>query len=93
MASVGVSNEERCKQLRTIQDEALELFRKKNKDYGDAFATMGTVGVLVRIQDKLMRAISITKSGINLVEDEKLEDTLKDLDNYSAMALMLLKEK
>ena len=85
-------NEKRCKQLRQIQDEALELFKKKNKDYGDAFATMGTVGVLVRLQDKLMRAISITNNGVNLVDDEKIEDTLKDMHNYSAMALMLLKE-
>ena len=84
---------DRVSQYKAVQSEAIELFQRKNKDYGDAFATMGTVGVLVRIQDKLMRAISITKSGINLVEDEKLEDTLKDLDNYSAMALMLLKEK
>lgn len=86
------SNEERCKQMREIQDEALELFRKKNKDYGDAFATMGTIGVLVRLQDKLMRSISITKSGINLVDDEKITDTLLDMHNYAAMALMLLKE-
>lgn len=91
--SSKVSNTKRCEQLRALQDECLELFIKKNQDYGDAFAIMGTVGVLVRLQDKLMRAISITKSGINLVEDEKLEDTLKDMHNYSAMALMLLKEK
>ena len=34
---------------------------------------------------------SLTKNQITLVEDEKLEDTLLDLHNYSAMALMLLK--
>ena len=90
---ISTSNEKRCEQLRKIQDEALELFRRKNKDYGDSFAKMGIIGVLVRLEDKLMRSISITKSGINLVSDEKIKDTLLDMHNYSAMALMLLDEK
>jgi hypothetical protein len=83
---------DRVQQLREIQKNALELFRKKNKDYGDAFAKFGVIGVLMRIEDKLQRGISITKNQINLVNDESLEDTLIDLHNYAAMALMLLKE-
>ena len=82
----------RVEQLKTIQNNALELFIKKNTDYGDAFAKYGTIGVLMRIQDKLQRAVSITKNGINLVNDEGLQDTLLDLHNYAAMALMLLNE-
>ena len=35
-----------------IQKECAELFQKKNKDYGNAFATYGPVGVLVRIPKK-----------------------------------------
>jgi len=84
--------ENRLSQMKTIQEEALKLFTKKNIDYGDAFATYGTIGVLMRIQDKLKRFISITKNGINLVNDESLRDTLIDLHNYSAMSLMLLGE-
>ena len=84
--------ENRVHQMKTIQEEALELFKKKNIDYGDAFTTYGTIGVLMRIQDKLKRFISITKNGINLVNDESLRDTLIDLHNYSAMGLMLLDE-
>ena len=80
------------KQLQEIHDKSLELFKKKNQDYGDAFAKYGTLGVLVRISDKLQRFQTITKNQITLVQDEKLEDTLLDLHNYSAMALMLLKE-
>ncbi len=79
-------------QFETIQREAKELFRKKNADYGDAFATYGTVGVLVRLGDKIHRIQSITNKGITLNEDEKLRDTLMDLHNYAAMALMLLDE-
>lgn len=83
----------RVEQLQKIQGEALELFKRKNADYGDAFAEFGVIGVLMRIEDKIKRAISITKNGINLVQDEGLRDTMIDLHNYSAMALMLLDEK
>ncbi len=83
---------DRVAQMKKIQNEGLELFTKKNIDYGDAFAKYGAVGVLMRIQDKLQRTMSITKNGVNLVNDEGIRDTLIDLHNYSAMALMLLDE-
>ena len=83
---------DRVTQLQTIQDEARALFAKKNADYGDAFAKYGVIGVLMRIEDKIQRALSISESQIKLVEDERLEDTLLDLHNYAAMALMLMKE-
>ena len=82
----------RVDQMLLIQNEALDLFIKKNADYGDAFAKYGVIGVLMRIEDKLQRSISITKKGVNLVNDEGIRDTLIDLHNYAAMALMLLDE-
>ena len=83
---------DRVEQLKTIQGDALELFTRKNADYGDAFAKYGIIGVLVRIEDKIQRSVSITKNGVNLVNDEGIRDTLLDLHNYAAMALMLLNE-
>jgi hypothetical protein len=80
----------RVEQLVTIQSEAMQLFRKKNMDYGDAFAAHGIVGILVRVGDKIHRLQNITANGITLVEDEKLRDTLLDLHNYAAMGIMLL---
>ena len=80
---------DRVEQMKQIQHEALELFIKKNADYGDAFATFGTIGVLVRIEDKIKRCISISSKKVQLVDDETLRDTLIDLHNYAAMALML----
>jgi hypothetical protein len=82
----------RVEQLKNIQKNARELFAKKNADYGDAFAKYGLVGVIMRIEDKIQRLISINKSGIVLVSDEGLRDTLLDLHNYAAMAIMLLDE-
>jgi len=80
---------DRVEQMKQIQQEALELFIKKNADYGDAFATFGIIGVLVRIEDKIKRCISISSKNVQLVDDETLRDTLIDLHNYAAMALML----
>lgn len=79
---------DRVKQLQEVQDKARELFAKKNADYGDAFATYGIVGVLVRIQDKIQRCLSISKRSVTLVDDETIYDTLIDLHNYAAMGIM-----
>ena len=83
---------DRVKQMKTIQESCLEVFKRKNHDYGDAFARYGTIGVLMRMEDKLQRLRSIDKKKVQLVNDESLRDTLLDLHNYAAMALMLLDE-
>jgi hypothetical protein len=83
----------RINQMKAVHDEALELFRKKNTDYGDSFATYGTVGVIVRMGDKIQRLISVSKKGVALVDNESLRDTLIDLHNYAAMGIMLLDEQ
>jgi len=83
----------RVEQMKQIQESALALFTRKNADYGDAFAKYGVIGVLMRIEDKIQRCLSISKSRIVLVDDESIKDTLLDLHNYAAMALMLLTEE
>ena len=82
----------RVEQMMTVQKEGLELFKKKNADYGDSFANFGPVGVIVRMGDKINRLSSVTKNGVNLVNNESVRDTLIDLHNYSAMAIMLIDE-
>ncbi len=81
---------DRAKQLKKIQKEAHELFVKKNRDYGDAFALYGPIGVVVRIGDKISRLVHLSKNKVQLVDDESVRDTLIDLHNYAAMAIMLL---
>jgi hypothetical protein len=84
---------DRVQQLEKIQQECKKIFEKKNADYGDSFAQHGTVGVLVRISDKLSRFTNISKKGLNIsVSDETLKDTLMDLHNYAAMALMCMED-
>ena len=83
---------DRVVQFCQIQNSALKVFKKKNADYGDAFAKYGLIGVLVRIEDKIQRAVTISKNKVTLVDDETLKDTLLDLHNYAAMALILAEE-
>tara|TARA_X000000950_G_C13653816_1_gene552860 strand:- start:222 stop:566 length:345 start_codon:yes stop_codon:yes gene_type:complete len=80
-------------QMNAIHHEAFQLFKKKNADYGDAFANYGPVGVIVRMGDKIQRLQNITKNGVHFVENESIRDTLIDLHNYAAMAVMLMDEK
>jgi hypothetical protein len=77
-------------ELIEFQRIGLELFSRKNSDYGDAFATFGIIGVLVRMGDKIAR-INTLKTRAQLV-DESIRDTMLDLHNYAAMAIMLLDE-
>ena len=53
-------------------------------DYGDAFAKYGLIGVLIRIEDKIQRGISISKKGVTLVSDEGLKDT-EDCNNKNIL--------
>lgn len=83
---------DRVSQMENVQKEGLELFKKKNADYGDAFANYGAIGVLVRMGDKIARCQSISNKTVTMVDSESLRDTLIDLHNYSAMAIMLIDE-
>ncbi len=84
---------DRVKQMQLVQHEVIELFARKNADYGDAFADYGPIGVIVRMGDKIRRLSQVTSSGVNMVNTESIRDTLVDLHNYSAMAIMLLDEE
>ena len=84
---------DRVAQYKAVQKEAIELFQRKNQDYGDAFANYGPVGVIVRMGDKINRLSSVTKNQVSLVQNESIRDTLIDLHNYAAMAIMLMDEE
>jgi len=75
--------------LSRFQDEARELFARKNADYGDAFADYGIVGVMVRMGDKIARISSLASKDAETTS-ESVADTYIDLYNYSIMALMLV---
>ena len=87
------SEENTIKRFSEVQNEGLEIFTKKNYDYGSSYKEYGTIGILIRIGDKFKRMVSVSSKSVNLVKDESLRDTLIDLHNYSAMAIMILDEE
>lgn len=76
-----------------VQKECLEIFEKKNHDYGSSYKDYGTIGILIRMGDKINRCLSIDKKSVTMVSEENLRDTLLDLHNYCTMAVMLLDDK
>jgi len=42
---INIDKMNRVEQMEAIQSQALELFKRKNADYGDAFAKYGVIGV------------------------------------------------
>ena len=76
-----------------IQSEPLSLFKRKNEQCGNAFAKYGTVGVMIRMGEKINRFLSISCLKIELKDEKMLRDTLLDLLNYSSMTIMLSDDK
>ena len=85
----NMNNMNKIEDYKNIQNELLETFIKKNNDYGnDNLDTFGKIGIMIRLQDKINRYINVSKNNIHLVEDESLDDTIKDLINYSYLFLI-----
>lgn len=72
------------------------LYVTKNTDYGDSvhdtYEKYGLVSFLVRLEDKLNRARTLSKQTA-LVNDEKIEDTLLDMANYAILAVIELRQE
>ena len=49
-----------------VQAEALELLKRKNQQYGNAFAKYGSVGVMIRMGEKINRFLSVSRLKIEL---------------------------
>lgn len=73
------------------------LYIAKNNDYGNSvhetYEKYGLTSFLVRLEDKLNRARALNNKKEQLVNDEKLEDTLLDLANYAILAVIELKNE
>lgn len=83
----------------------VKLCLQKNSDYANSedflknfkrsknFGLNPFIGVLIRMEDKMSRIENIVKSGQTNVDDEKLEDSLRDLANYAIIAVLCLMEE
>jgi len=99
-----MNNEKFLKEFSSTVKQMGKIVKAKNHDYAGekAFTNFELVeslgittverGMLVRMSDKMSRISNlIDKSG--KVEDEKIEDTLIDLANYSIILSIYLKQK
>ena len=82
--------------FRDIQDKLVNIYAKKNHDYGDSFNEgcneLGVGYAFSRIFDKTKRFQTLAKGTMNNnlsieVQDETIEDTIMDLANYCMMYL------
>lgn len=76
-----------------IARELSNLYERKNTDYGDSFGRSvekyGLISALTRISDKFNRLESLILNGEHTeVNDESLDDTLKDLAAYCIMTVV-----
>jgi predicted nucleotide modification protein, DUF1599 family len=82
--------------VQSVLDEAGALLLKKHKDYGPKNISLSPGGPLnglrVRMWDKLARINNLVDSGVE-PENESLADSFIDLLNYSAIALLVLRDQ
>lgn len=80
-----------------ICEQLTDLYNRKNADYGDSFyktfQEYGMDMVCIRLSDKLERLKKLTRGSEQKIKDESIEDTLRDMANYTIMTLMELNEK
>lgn len=88
--------EKKFQKHKELIDDLHELYVTKNSDYGDSvhdtYKKYGLTSFLVRLEDKLNRARTLSRKGTwdRKVLDEKIEDTLLDMANYAILAVIEL---
>lgn len=93
------------KEIREIYDDCVSIVERKNNDYAAdhdpfknfRFSELAGVSVekaiIVRMLDKMSRISNLIENGKEIkVKDESVEDTLKDLANYSAILISYLRD-
>ena len=86
---------EKIEKHKELLDYLHQMYIAKNHDYGDSvhdtYMKYGITSFLVRLEDKLNRARTISSKS-QMVEDEKLKDTLLDMANYAILAVLELED-
>lgn len=95
MTMTQQNTSEQVQRFKSIQEEGLKLYTKKNHDYGDAFDKSldedGLVVAKIRLKDKIRRFETLLKS--DALVHESIEDTLLDLANYAIMTISWLQKQ
>lgn len=95
MTMTQQNTNEQVQRFKSIQEEGLKLYTKKNHDYGDAFDKSldedGLVVAKIRLKDKIRRFETLLKA--DALVHESIEDTLLDLANYAIMTISWLQKQ
>lgn len=87
---------DKVKDFWLLTERMVELYSRKNKDYGDSFDKSlyedGLLVAKIRLGDKMRRFNELITSDSN-VDDESMKDTLIDIANYAAMTLKWVEEQ
>lgn len=82
--------------FKQITKEMLELYEKKNHDYGDSFGDtykkLGLISAVTRISDKVNRLQSLSTKE-QKINDESIRDALIDLANYAVMTIIIMEDE
>lgn len=82
--------------FKSITDDICRLLMQKNAAYGssvkDTFEDYGLASYIIRLQDKVNRLKTLDKNPNISEDDEKIEDTLKDLAGYAILAMVQLRD-
>lgn len=98
---VSMTADERNARIRGyFENECMSILEAKGHDYaGDAdclanLRRFGLFGIIVRLSDKFSRIETLAKAGFDRakVKDESIRDTLRDIVNYSLLAMIFLDE-
>lgn len=77
--------------LENLVLEILTLLFKKNTDYGDSYFNLrnefGKITFIVRLCDKTNRLKTLFKQNTQVFNDEREEDTIKDIIGYCLLEL------
>lgn len=87
------------KDISDINIELSDIRKAKGHDYSgeedtfDNLRDFGSLGVAARMGDKYHRLKWFYQQGILAVENETVEDTIKDLINYAYFLLLLYRQE
>lgn len=89
-----ISNDPNVIAFRAKAFDLGDLYERKNHDYGDSFGQtfreLGIISAVTRMSDKMNRLKRLVRCGDHKVNDESIEDTLKDMASYAIMTLVEL---
>jgi hypothetical protein len=90
---VDITQDEFKVKIKEIFKNMEDLLIRKNSDYGNSSFSLGNMGSVVHLWDKMSRFKTLYEKslkGENPLINESMDDTLKDIIGYSVIGLIIL---